>query len=863
MGRPGAGAWLAGLLLATTCLLALSVPERKLGRMDAKKWHTEAKKKAASAAKTFLEEAGQALMVPVDVEVFLIGFDGDGGYAHKADSNDLLNLLNAGSNHHCPHSLESAEELGVCFQVNYQVMGQDYLGDEATQLLRDIEAYLKANMRDPFEEQPWLRPRGRGMPQELAPAASEYVVDAAGLEGMIDKFLDYAYGERDPDEKGHKWHEHNPIVVINPSKVRINPKGAPEDQQHKVPDFFFEWHSHTYKPEQLVKEEANMTYLYSYNGAGSSAAWMSSGNFLVIDVAAGPAIYGPAVDKKGGVVGPNSFPALRDVYRSIFDDLQHIGHQLSAQEHAQVIGEHAQKALFDGSLAATVSSAARSLFIPDVATEHIEYARSVLVPVVLLTDYELTEHEYANSMSQENFMHINLTHVEGAVGRLLDETQEAVVVSAHHPLSRHKAIAAALWKARVTVTEQALEQGDGKTARVGMHTLSHSAVDPALLMEELAIAADGLTHGLVSAAHAMSKTDSHPLEQMRHDGTRVVPVFVLSLMKAPDDIMFTNREMVAASHDVVIVLQLRQSAQWGGTKDNYFTGHTSSGRRVNADGRDVTRHIVAGLAQALAGVVPPYQRPSPPGPPRGPPQQDWRWAVGATPFGPYSNFSGVSEMIQNVARRNLLLTHVSAALRAAQHRLDDLDAFVADHFEGPWAAAGVGGGRAEGRRHFLDTVVDTRHGFQTALTPDAVALLEGHMAALTQGLEGLAVDLYSHDFTTADTVIERDLLPTAAKLCAGLDAALEQAEGVMACCAARHVSALGRAIRVTIAAAAAFTAVFTAAIALAVMSGRRRRSLTELGLPTYGMSQYAPPSRPGSGLSFASRPASRAQSWGL
>jgi hypothetical protein len=55
----------------------------------------------------------------------------------------------------------------------------------------------------------------------------------------------------------------------------------------------------------------------------------------------------------------------------------------------------------------------------------------------------------------------------------------------------------------------------------------------------------------------MSKEGAHPLEQLRHDGTRVVPVFVFSLMSATDDIMFDNREMVAASHDAVVVLQLR------------------------------------------------------------------------------------------------------------------------------------------------------------------------------------------------------------------------------------------------------------------------------------------------------------------
>lgn len=37
----------------------------------------------------------------------------------------------------------------------------------------------------------------------------------------------------------------------------------------------------------------------------------------------------------------------------------------------------------------------------------------------------------------------------------------------------------------------------------------------------------------------------------------------------------------------------------------------------------------------------------------------------------------------------------------------------------------------------------TRHGFQTSLTADSVAVLEGYMAKLSRDLESLAVDLYS------------------------------------------------------------------------------------------------------------------------
>jgi hypothetical protein len=196
-------AWLA---VAAACVcVADGVSERSVSRIaDVRKWDAAARKKASSAAKTFLEEservrpagfrafedlniaiaallggpgalqrscervqlqraaapaargpaartpahppaarrggplrpppcapaAPQTLMVPVGVEVFLIGFDGRGGYAFKQDTKALLSLLNSGIPHHCPHSLETKEELGVCFQINYSVLGPEELGEE-------------------------------------------------------------------------------------------------------------------------------------------------------------------------------------------------------------------------------------------------------------------------------------------------------------------------------------------------------------------------------------------------------------------------------------------------------------------------------------------------------------------------------------------------------------------------------------------------------------------------------------------------------------------------------------------------------------------------------------------------------------
>jgi hypothetical protein len=61
------------------------------------------------------------------------------------------------------------------------------------------------------------------------------------------------------------------------------------------------------------------------------------------------------------------------------------------------------------------------------------------------------------------------------------------------------------------------------------------------------------------------------------------------------------RELVAADHDAVVVLQLRSGMRWGAPSE-FYTGHNANGRRVTLDASDPTRHIIAGLAKSLAGV---------------------------------------------------------------------------------------------------------------------------------------------------------------------------------------------------------------------------------------------------------------------
>jgi hypothetical protein len=60
-------------------------------------------------------------------------------------------------------------------------------------------------------------------------------------------------------------------------------------------------------------------------------------------------------------------------------ELQAVGSTLSAHEHAAAVAQHGQHAMFGGQLASTIMSAARHVFLPDMATQHIEWAKSILV----------------------------------------------------------------------------------------------------------------------------------------------------------------------------------------------------------------------------------------------------------------------------------------------------------------------------------------------------------------------------------------------------------------------------------------------------------------------------------------------------
>lgn len=67
----------------------------------------------------------QDFRVPIEVDIFLWGFDGDGAYGFKLDVNKLQETLTTSFMQHCPAVWEEQEQLSTCLQVQTTIQHVD------------------------------------------------------------------------------------------------------------------------------------------------------------------------------------------------------------------------------------------------------------------------------------------------------------------------------------------------------------------------------------------------------------------------------------------------------------------------------------------------------------------------------------------------------------------------------------------------------------------------------------------------------------------------------------------------------------------------------------------------------------------
>jgi hypothetical protein len=425
----------------------------------------------------------------------------------------------------------------------------------------------------------------------------------------------------------------------------------------------------------------------------------------------------------------------------------------------------------------------------------LEHARQVIIPIIVLHD--LTDEELESWPVDQQ---IDLVALQMLADSLMDTSQVALIeVSDTKRLHSHPHILAALHKSQVSSAELVMMDAEGLQG-FGLQKTRHTHIDSESLLTALLSSLSDLSDE--SFAYADLDSDIEEERELsqhaRHHGSRVFPVFLLQLSGSSigsSHLTTEDRNVLAANHDGAFVLQMVGSRGKGGQPTPFFSGHAIEGHSLFVNSSHITSNIAAALLTGLAGVVPPQEQRA-----NGIKTQDWRWALGASPFGPYSHSLEVSGVFLAAARRNLFISHMESALSAITRRLTRLDSLY---------LSGCPGGRKQTSASLSDPFAflfdqpssqSTRY-FQAGLLDEMLAshliksneseallgdsstadLINNMLKEIEESLEEITYALYTLAYGPARDIMVR-LLALVDRFVKVVDKKLDTAEDLAACC---------------------------------------------------------------------------------
>ncbi|XP_057957341.1 uncharacterized protein LOC131150558 [Malania oleifera] len=724
------------LLILTLALLLLqseSAPQAFRRDPGHAQWHHGAfhdvRDSVRSDVRRMLHSRAEVpFQVPLEVNVVLIGLSGDGGYRYTVDPHELEGFLKVSFPSHRPSCLETGEPIDIEHHIVYNAYpaGQPEL--------IALEKALKEAMV----------PAGTAREADFGREVPLFEVDATAVEPIFQMLYSYIF---DVNNGGHSAVEidrpvPHAIFIVNFDKVRMDPRNKDIDL-----DSLMYGRLTQLTEEEMKKQEGGYIYRYRYNGGGASQVWLGSGRYAVIDLSAGPCTYGK-IETEEGSVSSKTLPRLQNVMlpRSL-----------------GVASVHSTRNIFLGQLAAVISTAVEHVIAPDVRFESVDMTTRLLIPLIILQN-----HNRYNIMEKGHNYSIDIEAIESEVKKMVHNGQEVVMVVGSNALHRHEKLAIAVSKA---MRGHSLQETN-KDGRFHVHTKTF--LDGAVLREEMERSADVLAAGLIEVADPslsskyffrqdwVDESDDSSDSILKHKplwatqssylgklkkrrkekkqgnfhrtyGTRVIPVFVLSLADVDAHLMMEDESLVWTSKDVVIVLQHQN--------EKIPLSYVSETERRHALPSQAQRHILAGLASVVGGLSAPYEKASHV---HERPVVDWLWATGCHPFGPFSNTSRISQMLQDVALRNSIYARVDSVLRRIRDTSEAIQAFAAEYLKTPLGEPVKGKKNKSSTELWLEKFYKKTTNLPEPFPHELVERLEKYLDSLEEELVELSSLLYDH-----------------------------------------------------------------------------------------------------------------------
>lgn len=671
----------------------------------------------------------------------LVGFLNDGGYRFQLDHDKLHHHMRSTFPTHRPSCMETGERLDIEFDMSYNVIPVG-----PTELLA-IEDDIRHSMVE----------AGVARESEFGREVPCFEIEATTMEPTFDRLYSYLFGlppDASADGDPNKALP-TAIFILNLDKARMDPKKNATGglSLGSVTEL---------SPEDFAKQEAGYMYRYRYNGGGATQVWLSHGRYAVIDISAGPCSYG-RLESEEGSVGHRTVPRLQN---------------LLVPRRRPVVNPAVVENVFCGQISGTIVSALEHVIAPDVRFDTVDVSSRLLVPIIVLRN-----HLHYNLLQPGSNHSIDVDEIRNQVKTMLQPGQEVMVVAGVHSLHDHERLAMAVAKAMRGMSVHDTRE-DGR-----FHAKTLTFLDGAVLREEMRHSADVLAAGLLEMAdpelssryfrqktqnfgwetppepeeHVVkSRLQKNPYGSTRQEkeakrtgrdrrpsdylnapvakshGTRVLPVFVLSLDGVDPQLMMEGENLMWVSHDAVFVLQH--------PGDPITLSAVSETKKMKAFPNSPQRHIVAGLAAVVGGLVAPYERASHI---HDRPVLSWLWASGHHPFGPFSNTSTVSHLLRDTARRNAVYARVHMALKTIKESTDHIQDFISDYLRTPLGDEVKGEKQKNKVELWIDKFYKKRTALPAPLPHDKVERLENYLSTLEDQLVQVSSLLYDHQIQHA------------------------------------------------------------------------------------------------------------------
>ncbi|CAN1281622.1 hypothetical protein LINPERPRIM_LOCUS17803 [Linum perenne] len=221
--------------------------------------------RADSVLKLFsISEIQVPFQVPLEVNVVLVGFGGDGGYRYNLNVNKFEEFLKLSFPTHRPSCLETGEPLDIEHHLIYNV----FPAGQAE--LIALEKALKEAMV----------PAGSARETDFGREVPLFEVEATSVEPVFHKFYSYIF-DTETELPGNVENDRpDPVAIflVNFDKVRMDPRNKEIDLDRLMFSKIDQL-----SEEDMKKQEGDYIYRYKYNGGGASQVWLSSERYCLMD----------------------------------------------------------------------------------------------------------------------------------------------------------------------------------------------------------------------------------------------------------------------------------------------------------------------------------------------------------------------------------------------------------------------------------------------------------------------------------------------------------------------------------------------------------------------------------------------------